>query len=201
MNQKRSSPTHMEAQTKKSKVHTHCSSHPDYKDDWSTPKHAYKDIRNSVEHYQKTQNIQKLVIWDPFYNASSSGTAGKYLQEVFPDATIIHGDQWVDLSDTIIPDYAKDVNLIVTNPPYSGKHKLTTTMWMMSLNIPFMTLIPHDTDALKCFRPIIRNFQKIVPNGRITFESGEGEKSKSSPRATAWFCYGCNLPYQTVYLD
>jgi hypothetical protein len=138
-------------------------------------------------------NIQHLTIFDPFYNADG-GTAGEYLNEVLPDATIIHRDEWMDLDDPRIPQFAEEANLIITNPPYSKKNKFKTTKWLKEMGLPFMSLMPMETTMLKCMRPLLKDgLQMVIPNGRICFEGANGKKTGSAPLGTAWFCFGMNL--------
>jgi len=186
---------------KMKKVHKKNCYDPRYSDNWNTPQRAYEAIKPYVEEYVKTHGIQQLVIWDPFFNADA-GTSEKYLKEVFPDAVIIHKDVWVDLDNPIIPDFARDVNLIITNPPYSKKNKLTTTKWMKDMELPFMSLMPMETTMLKCMRPLLKddNLQMIIPNGRLSFENKDGATS-SAPLGTAWFCFGMGFDNTMNFLD
>ena len=182
------------------KIHKKTSYDPRYSDNWSTPKAAYASLVPFVNEYVKTHGIQRLVIWDPFFNADG-GTAKQYLEEVFPDAIIIHSDTWMDIHDPSIPEYAKNVNLIITNPPYSKKNKLLTTKWMLEMGIPFMSLMPTETTMLKCMRPHLKEgLQMILPNGRICFETKDGP-SGSAPLGTSWFCFRMNMGKTMNFLE
>jgi len=176
---------------------------PRYTDNWNTPKDAYEDIIPFVTEYVKKHGIQQLVIWDPFFNADG-GTAKQYLDEVFGTigAKIIHQDKWVDMTDSRVPEYAIEANLIITNPPYSKKNKLLTTKWMQEMQIPFMSLMPMETTMLKCMRPYLKEgLQMVIPNGRICFEGANGEKSRNAPLGTSWFCFGMDFESTNNFLD
>lgn len=190
-----------EPASKKAKVHKKTSYDPHYSDNWNTPKAEFEKLVPFVRKYAQENGIENLVIWDPFYNADG-GTANKYLNEIFPDATIIHADEWVDLDDPHIPINAQEANLIITNPPYSKKNKLITTKWMKSLGLPFMSLMPMETTMLKCMRPILKDeLQLVIPNGRICFEGPNGVKTGSAPLGTVWFCFGMHLEKALNFLD
>lgn len=193
----------MEISPPPKKIHKKNCYDPKYSDNWNTPRSAYEAILPFVNEYVKSHGIQKLVIWDPFFNADG-GTAKQYMEEVFGTlgAEIIHQDKWVDMSDPRIPEYAENVNLIITNPPYSKKNKLLTTRWMKEMGIPFMSLMPMETTMLKCMRPLLQDeeFQMIIPNGRLCFETKEGA-TNSAPLGTAWFCFGMSLDNTMNFLD
>tara|TARA_B100000795_G_C22742724_1_gene416071 strand:+ start:441 stop:1136 length:696 start_codon:yes stop_codon:yes gene_type:complete len=164
---------------------------PGGSDDWETPKSAYEEIKTYVEAFKKNHIADKnLVIWDPFY---SKGGAKDYLSEVFSDAKIIHKDKRVDLDSNKVPEFAKTANLIITNPPYSGKLKAKTTEWLHVLGIPFMSLMPVDAITNKNWRETLKDatIQLIVPSGRVKFESESG--LKQPPQGSAWYCKGIGL--------
>jgi len=174
------------------KIHKKNCHDPKYSDNWNTPKHAYEDIRPFVEKYKHKKEIQHLVIWDPFFN-SNQGSAKNYLEEVFFDATIIHENIWQDLNNPMVPSYAMEANLIITNPPYSRQNKRHTLIWLKNMEIPFMSLMPMETAMLKNMRPYLKeNLQMIIPNGRISFEV-EGKVKGAAPLGTTWFCFGMNF--------
>jgi len=182
------------------KIHKKPCSDPRYSDNWNTPKQAYEQLVPFVNKYKQDHGIQHLVIFDPFYN-THAGTTKNYLGEVFPMATIIHKNEWMDLDDPVIPDFAREANLIITNPPYSKKNKRFTTEWMVGLEIPFMSLMPMEGIMLKNMRPVLKKdgFQFIIPNGRICFEV-EGKATGSAPLGTTWYCHGLNMNKTMNYL-
>ena len=185
----------METATKKQKtVHKKSSFDENYSDNWNTPKSAYELIKPFVKAYQ--QNVlQKdtLVVFDPFFD---KGHAKMYMEEVFDDmnVTILHKEHWVDLKGGL-PDFAKDCDVIITNPPFSKNNKLDTTLWMMTLNKPFFSLMPTEFTMAKKFRPFVNEFQFVLPNGRISFEK-DGQKMKSAPLSNIWYSYGFQLEKQ-----
>ena len=84
------------------KIHKKSSYDPHYSDNWNTPRSAYENILPFVEKYQTDHMLEKLVIWDPFFNGDG-GTASEYMRDVFGPigATIIHENVWVDLNGRI----------------------------------------------------------------------------------------------------
>ena len=181
------------------KIHKKSSYDPHYSDNWNTPRSAYENILPFVEKYQTDHMLEKLVIWDPFFNGDG-GTASEYMRDVFGPigATIIHENVWVDLNGRI-PEF-QATNLIITNPPYSKKNKPDTTRWMKELGVPFMSLMPLETTMLKCMRPLLKDdLQLIIPNGRLCFETKDGP-TRSAPLGTSWFCFKMNFQNDLNFL-
>lgn len=170
-----------------------------YTDNWSTPKCAYESIKPYVEEFQLKNELAQLVIWDPFYNENGA-SADIYMREVFPSAEVIYENVWMDLESDEIPAFARRANLIITNPPFSKKHKQNTTRWLQSIGLPFMTLLPTETVMLKSFRPLVKGLQLIIPNGRLLFER-DGKIPNNSPLGTCFFCYGIGLEKDMTFLQ
>jgi len=180
------------------KVHKKSSYDPHYSDNWSTPKHAYESIEPFVKEFQRKNNISQLVIWDPFFNANGA-TADHYMREVFAGAEVIYQNVWINFKCSDIPEFAQRANLIITNPPFSKKHKQETTQWLKSIGIPFISILPTETIMLKSFRPLVGGLQLVIPSGRLTFEK-DGQKTKSAPLGTSFFCYGIGLDRDMNFL-
>jgi hypothetical protein len=90
-------------------------------------------------------------------------------------------------------------DVIVTNPPYSFKDEFLERAF--ELKHPFAFLLPLTTlegiKRGKMFRE--HHIQMIIPDHRINFEIPSGKKS--SWFATAWFCYGFNLPKDLMFVE
>jgi hypothetical protein len=149
-------------------------------DDFDTTLKGFVDVARFVP-----QNIR---ICDPFFN---EGKAEKYMKTAFPTCTVVHTE--ADAFESQI-----DADLILTNPPYSIKFKVLE--WLVGTGIPFCALLPIGILATKAFRkvPCYRDFQYIVPNGRVAFER-EGYKL-SAWFVTVWVCHGMDLPNQLNFL-
>jgi hypothetical protein len=87
---------------------------------------------------------------------------------------------------------------IVTNPPFSLKHKFLARCYQ--IGNPFALLMPLTTfdskERQKLFHE--RGIQVIFMPKRVNFETPNG-KGSSSWFATAWFCWGLELPSQLVF--
>ena len=168
-------------------------------DNWGTPKKAYILLKEHVLYFKN--NILKknrVVIWDPFYY--EFGNAKEYMDEVFGDfADIIHKNDWIEL-DKPIPEYAKDVDLIITNPPFSSNNKLLTTLFLMNSNKPFITLMPTEFMMVKKFRPYVDKFQFIMPNGRVRYEKN-GKNKNAEPMSSCFYCYNLSLENKIYFCE
>lgn len=151
-------------------------------DNYTTPQQAFDDLCAF-----KPLHLTK--IYDPFYN---DGKAQHYLKQAFPDCDVIHEDKD---AFTWMPEY----DIIITNPPFTLKTKVLK--WLMTLDKPFMVLLPINQVCNKGFRAIdkFQQFQYIIPNGRYNFEI-EGKNTKSNWFNVIWYCYKCNLPNEVNYI-
>jgi hypothetical protein len=95
--------------------------------------------------------------------------------------------------------YVDTWDILITNPPYSFKDQFLKRAF--ELNRPFAFLLPLTTlEGIKrgnMFRE--HHIQLIIPDRRINFEIPSGKKS--SWFATAWFCYGLNLPKDLMFVS
>ncbi len=96
-------------------------------------------------------------------------------------------------------------DIVITNPPYSLKDKFLEKAFRIGK--PFAFLLPLTTlegiKRSKMFRD--KNIQLIIPNKRINFENPIRTKERGNKSscwfATAWFCYGLNLPNQLNFVE
>lgn len=149
--------------------------HREVKDDcYSTPKCALEDIRDY---------IPPVRIWDPFW---CDGNAKKYMEEVFPDAVILHKNE--DAFTAVVDD-----DMILTNPPFSKKYEVLE--WLMKRGKPFVCLVPIWTIASVSFRRIdgYEDFQFLIPRRRINFEKNGEVLPKGAYFESIWLCYGMGL--------
>ena len=82
---------------------------------------------------------------------------------------------------------------MITNPPYSIKQDFLERAY--NLGKPFAFLLPLTTFETAKRQNLFKKYgvQIIFFDKRINFETPDG-KGKGSWFATAWFCYGLNLP-------
>jgi len=87
----------------------------------------------------------------------------------------------------------KEFNCIITNPPFSLKEQFLKRCY--DLKKPFALLLPLTTFEGIKRQALFRKYgiQVIFFDKRINFETPSG-KGGGSWFATAWFCYGLNLP-------
>ena len=175
----------MERPTKRA-CHKRICTDENYSDHWNTPKSAYKLLLPFIKQWQEKTGKKSFTIWDPFY---CKGHAKDYLEEVFKPlgATVIHSEIWIDLDVQSLPDFAKTADIIITNPPYSKTNKLDTTRWLMSLNIPFCSIMPTEFMMAKKFRPYVRSFQFVCPSGRVRFERDGVLEKKNATVSSTWY--------------
>ena len=92
-----------------------------------------------------------------------------------------------------------EFDCIITNPPYSKKDKFIERCF--EIGKPFALLMP--LTALEGIKrgSLFKKYglQLIVPNRRINFITPNG--GKSSWFATAWFCFGLNLPKDLMFVE
>lgn len=100
-------------------------------------------------------------------------------------------------------DFFKDeqaCDVIITNPPYSLKEEFLQRAY--ELNKPFAFLMPLTTLEGKRRGALFaqNGIQLLIPNKRINFITPSG-KGSGSWFATAWFCWGLNLPNQLNFIE
>jgi hypothetical protein len=124
-------------------------------DDYMTPKKAWESLKPIID------KISCTVIYESAYG---DGMSGKYLQEIFPNKTIIHQD--TDYFKREIMDY--DIEL--TNPPFSH-----TKEWLEEAKArgkPFIFILPTAKIVTQYFRNLFEGekIQIIIPRRRIHFK-------------------------------
>jgi hypothetical protein len=99
-------------------------------------------------------------------------------------------------------DEIPQVDIIITNPPYSLKDDFLKRAF--EVGKPFAFLLPLTTlEGIKRGKMFSENdIQILIPNRRFNFANPEGRKTKGSCWfATAWFCYKMNLPKQLNFVQ
>ena len=86
----------------------------------------------------------------------------------------------------------EDFDCIVTNPPYSTKHKFLTRCY--ELKKPFALLLPLTTLETRTRQQLFTQYgiEIILFDKRINFQQPSCKESKSW-FATAWFTWGLNI--------
>ena len=103
------------------------------------------NYETTIESFQQLKPFIKDngSIWDPFY---SSGLAGKYLKEVFPDNHIFHREK------DCYTNIPKHYTYVITNPPFSDKFKVIE--WLIGLKKIFFVLLPFYSIQAKQYKKI-----------------------------------------------
>jgi hypothetical protein len=143
-------------------------------DDYDTSISAYKMIEPFVP--------KGITLYDPFYN---TGSCAEKMREVF-DCKVIHEDK------DAFSWFPTDVDMIITNPPFSIKYKVLE--WLMEKDLPFMCLLPFNTlTTIKYSNvPNYDKIQYITSTTRIQYD--RPNINSNSNFESAWFCYKINLP-------
>ena len=92
-------------------------------------------------------------------------------------------------------------DIIVTNPPYSIKTKWLERCY--ELNKPFAMLLPLTALESQARQKLYKQYgmSMILFNKRINYETPNKVKNSSAWFASAWFCWGLELPNQLNFVD
>lgn len=84
--------------------------------------------------------------------------------------------------------------MLVTNPPYSGEHKVKLLNYLKGTHVPFLLLLPAYTATKSYWRDFTASFQNpiqyIMPASSYTYLHPEGTGKDLPPFYSAWFCGG-----------
>jgi len=131
---------------------------------------------------------KKWIIWDSAFGS------GKLAEHFTKKGFKVVGEDSLNFFDENL-----ECDVIITNPPYSKKEEFIERCY--HLNKPFALLMPLTALEGKKRGELYRRngIQLIIPNKRINFITPNG--GKSSWFATAWFCYGLNLPKDLLFIE
>jgi hypothetical protein len=154
-------------------------------DEFGTPKEAIRPLLPYLK--------RDWIIWEC---AWGKGSLAKHFEEEGFNVVGNNNDDFLDGLDV----YRDKFNCIVTNPPYSKKEEFLRTAF--KIGKPFAFLMPLTTLEGKKRGELFRKhgIQLIIPNKRFNFETPSG-KGSGSWFATAWFCYGLNLPKDLNFIE
>lgn len=138
----------------------------DYNDHFETPAIAYSDVLSLLDQLSTQLNKSKaeLIIYDPYY---CLGNMKAYLQQLgFINVINENRDFYKDIRTKKLPNY----DILLTNPPYSGEHKIKLMQYLMSsthANRPFALLLPLYTITKSYWKDYVtyaNNVSKIICN-------------------------------------
>jgi hypothetical protein len=150
-------------------------------DEFGTPKECFNILKPFLK--------EKCIIWEC---AWGKGSLAKHMEE---EGFIVVGEN----RDFLISDEL-DCSYIITNPPYSLKEEFLKRAY--EIGKPFALLMPLTALEGKKRGALYKRYgiQLIIPNKRFNFETPSG-KGSGSWFATAWFCFGLNLPKDLNFVE
>lgn len=160
----------------------------DFGDHFSTSNVALRDFVPVLR--ALSENRRPLRVYDPFY---CDGSVKVRLKELgFPNVIHENRDFYKDMKKSLIPDH----DVLVTNPPYSGTHKIRILDYVLKRNSkrPFALLLPNYVvskqwykDAIQEHIPQISNRPFfVVPKMKYEYEHPTGKGHESSPFDSLW---------------
>ena len=145
-------------------------------------------------------NIKKIA--DPF-------TAGKYHKNIRSKEFIEIGSN--NKCEVIAPNKdfffntLKDVDLIISNPPYTKPQGIIKDILDHNFNIlkiPFAYLLPLRIQCEEWFHILVKKYelQIFFPNEKtVSFKRGENYNDTPGGINVFWVCWKCNLPNKITY--
>lgn len=113
----------------------------EYNDHFETPQQAYVDLLQVLIHAARDAGkpLADLVIYDPYY---CQGRVVSLLQALgFKSVINNNRDFYQDIASNTIPEF----DILVTNPPYSGEHKIQLLRYLQTISKPYALLLPAYT--------------------------------------------------------
>lgn len=110
----------------------------DYNDHFETPLVAYEDVSFILNELATIlgKRREELIIYDPYWCQGSMVESLKTLG--FLHVINENKDFYADIRASNIPEY----DILMTNPPYSGEHKLKLLNFLSTNQKPFALLLP-----------------------------------------------------------
>lgn len=124
----------------------------EYNDHFETPQQAYVDLLQVLIYVAKDigKALEDVIIYDPYY---CQGRVITLLQSLgFRNIINNNRDFYRDISSNTIPEY----DILVTNPPYSGEHKVKLLQYLQTIDRPYALLLPAYTATKSYWKDFIR---------------------------------------------
>lgn len=172
--------------TKRNKKEWRPFSYEDYNDHFETPSIAYRDIAPLLD-WLTEKSRDSHVVYDPYYCNGRTKTLFKELGF----AKIIHEkrDFYKDIDENKVPSF----QTLVTNPPYSDRHKERCLEFAFSQlrehNKPFFLLMPNYVASREYYRRISGDLGVVYlsPCEPYNYSHPEGTGKEIPPFASLWF--------------
>ena len=140
-------------------------------------------------------NSPSCRIYDPYY---CNGAVKDNLNHLgFPDIHNVKEDCYEVWQD---PEKCPSFDVLVTNPPYSGRHIERLVHFAVNSGKPWLLLLPNWVHKKDYFLESTKDLNAfyLVPRKRYVYKPPpafrEAKKSdvhkKSSPFCSMWYCYG-----------
>jgi hypothetical protein len=167
----------------------------DYNDHFETPLRAYQDLlpclQSMCNELIQRKAIDNVILYDPYW---CQGQMRALLHSLGLNNVINQNrDFYEDIASNILPVY----DVLVTNPPYSGDHKVKLLNFLSSsqhLNRPAALLLPAYTAGKSYWREYISNTTQtisyILPQGSYEYTHPEGTGHDLPPFYSIWFLIG-----------
>lgn len=163
----------------------------DYNDHFETPRIAYEDLLTLLDAVARSGKARKdHVLYDPYY---CNGRTAKLLHELGFDH-VVHEkrDFYEDIANGRVPNH----DTLITNPPYSDKHKEQCLEICIRQfeehHRPFFILMPNYVASRSYFRQILgdhlNDMVYLIPSQPYEYDHPEGTGHQISPFSSLWFC-------------
>jgi hypothetical protein len=188
----------------------------DYNDHFETPQQAYMDILPVLDCIQPSRKHH--VLYDPYY---CHGQTKRLLQNRLGFDNVQHEkrDFYRDIRDGTVPPF----DTLVTNPPYSDRHKEQCLEYCAATGKPFLLLMPCYVASKQYFKQIILNHDNnnyddngnhndsgnnddatmfyIVPHVQYQYSHPDGTGHATSPFDSMWFVGGLSKEIQSKIIQ
>lgn len=170
----------------------------DYNDHFETPLQAYLDIVPFLkeEASKLGKALEDLVVYDPYY---CQGGMVAMLRNELGIKTVINEN--VDFYHSIAGHKVPPHDILITNPPYSGEHKLKLLAFLRDRGreCPFALLLPAYCATKSYWREFVGEGGQqqsircmyIMPRDRYEFSHPEGTGKAVPPFYSCWFLGNC----------
>lgn len=161
----------------------------DYNDHFETPLRAYEDILAVLDSICAStgKTKEQLVIYDPYY---CKGRMVSYLQGLgYAQVINENRDFYKDVARKTVPEY----DVMVTNPPYSGEHKLKLLEYLRSAGKPSALLLPAYIATKSYWKTYLAAGQSalyVLPPDYYHYSHPEGTGKALPPFYSAWLISG-----------
>lgn len=168
----------------------------DYNDHFETPLRAYEDLQPVLQAIcnKTSKTSEQLIVYDPYY------CQGKMLEHMkslgYSNVINRNRDFYRDITTKQIPAF----DILVTNPPYSGEHKVRLLNYLRTADKPFALLLPAYIATKSYWKAFLddgpRQALYILPPDYYHYLHPEGTGKALPPFYSAWLIGGLDAAEQ-----